>query len=86
MSTHSTWEEIVSSLEGSCKSLSEALVANDAEHLEDDMDFLGFLDSYIFQCDWCSWWYSVGEMSEESQVCNNCWEDYQDVPEYWQES
>ena len=59
----STIQEKIDELQGTCNSI--------------DMDEWTFeelevLDEQIFQCDTCSWWFEVGEMSEDSNVCNDC--------------
>lgn len=66
-------EDIAESLQGTCKSLTEALEEHDAEKLEDDMAFCLEIDQLVFCCESCSWWSEMSEMSDESDmICVEC--------------
>ncbi len=65
---------IVESLQGTCDSLSEYR----DEYLEqgfDEDELVTQVDSIIFECGDCGWWYEVGKMSDEISddcICENC--------------
>jgi hypothetical protein len=73
------WNDIVYELNGSCQSLYVVLDRYEAEYLEDNEQFLNYLDQQIFLCESCNWWCEVSEMSdnEHFQECSQCAE-YQD--------
>ncbi len=68
------WEKIVYDLQGSCDSLFQVLEEHEAQHLEDDMPFLEYLDMHIFCCESCNWWSPVSEMGESlyGPTCLDC--------------
>lgn len=68
------WDEIVQHLNGSCNSLTQTLDLFGAEYLEDDMEFLEYLDSEIFCCETCGWWSELSELghNESAQTCIDC--------------
>ena len=68
------YNEINESLQGSCQSLSEVLEAHNATHLEDDEDFLNFLDQETMKCETCDWWVEVSELNEDNN-CRDCAEE-----------
>ena len=66
-------EDLVENLQGTCKSIQEAL--ND---LYDDMDEADLtkadhekIDAEIYRCETCSWWYEVGDKDADGN-CENC--------------
>lgn len=67
-------QEIIDFLRGSTNSIDYTLAVFDAEHLQDDMDFLRELDSQIFYCDTCGWWCDLDELAKDSE-CQDCAED-----------
>lgn len=69
-------QTVAQSLQGTCKSLHEALAENQLEHLEDDAEFLKGLDNEVFCCSQCDWWCELNEMSEEHDgICTDCQPD-----------
>ena len=65
--------ELVNYLIGSSCSLDEAIEYFGFEDLT--LDELGELDSYIFCCDGCGWWYSIADAAEDDiygRYCNDC--------------
>lgn len=72
------WNQIIYDLNGSCNTLASVLDGHNALELEDDTEFLAYLDGEIFCCAACGWWYEVSEMSdiETDTVCVGCEEDY----------
>jgi hypothetical protein len=73
------WDDIIQSLQGTCDALYDALDYYEAEYLQDDMQFLQYLDNHIFCCTCCSWWFEISEesgISETELVCNDCAESY----------
>ena len=73
------WSKIVEELNGSCDSLNQVLENHEADALEDDTDFLGFLDDHIFNCVCCGWWFPISEVTtDETQdelACNSCYSE-----------
>ena len=71
------WNKIIEHLNGSCESLYQTLEYYKAEALEDDLDFLGYLDDQIFNCTCCGWWFPISEVTtDETQdelACNSCY-------------
>lgn len=65
------WETIVQELSGSCDTLSPVLVFYHLEELEDNQEFLEYLDSQIFQCESCGWWCPIDEQAFEAE-CQDC--------------
>lgn len=62
--------EVINYLKGSCKTLDEACNACGIEF--EDLNH-EHLDSEIFQCWSCGWWYEIGELSDmEDQICKEC--------------
>lgn len=75
------WNEIIEALRGSCKTLGEILNTHDREDLENDMNFLDYLDQEIFNCANCGWWCEISEESgiEDGElICNDCVDSYED--------
>lgn len=69
-------ETISQALQGTCKSLAQALEEHGLGHLEDDKDFLQGLDQEVFCCSQCDWWCEMSEMSEEHDgICTDCQPD-----------
>lgn len=58
-------------LQGSCQSI--ANLGEEFEALELDGEFCAVLDSLVFCCTECDWWFEQSEMSEtEDWVCEEC--------------
>lgn len=72
------WNDIVYDLNGTCKSLYVVLNYYEAEYLEDNEQFLNYLDQELFLCDTCAWWCPVSEMSDNEQFneCCDCNESH----------
>jgi len=69
------WDQVIQSLQGTCDTLYSALEYYEVQHLEDNLEFLQYLDSQIFLCDDCGWWCEISEESGESDtdlVCYDC--------------
>jgi hypothetical protein len=67
-------QEIIEFLRGSTNSLDYALETFNAHHLQDDMSFLGELDSQIFYCETCGWWCDLDELASDGE-CEDCAEE-----------
>jgi hypothetical protein len=70
--------EIISTLEGTCMTLDQGVVqVMEVEDFELDIDALGHIDNYIFNCCTCGWWYEMSEEGggEDEYICTNCIED-----------
>ena len=69
--------KLIQHLQGTCKSLSEG--CNDLEIDEDKLtdEELQHLDSEIFRCVECCWWYELSEANDYNSevICNDCNED-----------
>lgn len=65
-------ETIAEELRGTCKTLECVLEENDAEGLENSMEFCAQLDDIVFCCESCGWWCETSEMGNEQQVCFDC--------------
>ena len=67
------WERIIYDLNGTCKTIAEALDDNEALDLEDYEPFLSHLDNQIFRCECCNWWCDLSEMADDdSWNCRDC--------------
>lgn len=71
------WDEIISSLQGTTNSLEQVLESHNKEDLEDNSEFLAFLDSLIFCCSMCGWWCEISEEASEDHnlsefTCKEC--------------
>lgn len=73
-----TWGKIAEALRGTCDQLSSVLEQHDLMELEDDAEFLEWLDGEIFRCDDCGWWCPTDEEASEDAgregelVCRDC--------------
>lgn len=61
-------DEVIEYLQGTCKSIDEALneCLDDEEvqwmsDVENEMEFCGFIDERIFNCARCGWWCETGD-------------------------
>lgn len=75
--TDQQMEELVQHLRGSCDSIENGLNAcfdiEGFSELENEMEVMGYLDSYLFCCDVCSWWCENSERSYEvDDACTEC--------------
>lgn len=62
-------ESVVEDLQGSCDSF------DPTEYSDDDLEYL---DSVIFNCNTCGWWYDIGDLSEtcsDELTCQDCEEE-----------
>lgn len=65
---------LINDLQGSCKSIPDALPEGMYEEDLTDNE-LGILDGSIFCCETCGWWCDVSEMADGSHdwpECENC--------------
>jgi hypothetical protein len=71
------WINIVEELKGSCETLSNVLENHNRQDLDNDMNFLEYLDNNIFNCSGCGWWYEISECSNHhhESYCDGCYED-----------
>lgn len=67
-------EEVASELEGTCKFLTFVLEEREAEHMEDNSIFCARLDSLVFCCERCDWWFAQSEMTDKVDrwICVEC--------------
>lgn len=73
-------QKIIEDLQGTCKSLTDAVIAVtdnpliDERHLTIEQHHM--IDQQIFLCDDCNWWCEISEMSANStdtnQICLDC--------------
>ena len=65
--------DLIHRLQGSCISLKEACADFGFNPKDLTMDELEELDSWLFLCDNCGWWYDVGERAciEYSDFCDD---------------
>lgn len=63
--------ELIESLNGTCKTIAEAL-PDDME--EDDLTEADHedIDNQIFLCEQCNWWCEICERIEEDDICEDC--------------
>jgi len=69
--------DVISFLQGTCKTLNEALVA--LYEVDGDENILtsedhAVMDNEIFLCDTCNWWFDISEQSEDGEKCNDCFD------------
>lgn len=58
-------------LQGSSQGI--ANLGEEFEALELNAEFCAELDSLVFCCDYCNWWFEQSEMSDtEDWVCEDC--------------
>ena len=70
------WQEVIYDLVNTCESMEQVLADHDALDLEEHQPFLEHLDTQIFRCENCCWWYPVSEMSGNSEGnCVDCMGD-----------
>ena len=73
------WEQIVYDLRGSCSYLAFALEEHGVPELEDNDDFLKYLDDQIFCYAGCGRWYEQPDNESFGEwYCDNCYEDADD--------
>lgn len=67
-------EEIAHDLNGTCQSLTTALEGREWDGLDTNDEFTAVLDSLVFECEGCSWWFEVSEMCPEHDAwkCEDC--------------
>jgi hypothetical protein len=65
-------ERVVHRLQGTCMNLQDVLEEND---LEDTEAVCHAIDTEIFECDGCGWWFELSEMGSDHggvQLCDSC--------------
>lgn len=70
-----TVEQIAYELQGSCDSLCAVLERHEMEGAEHDSTFCYQLDSLVFECLGCGWWFEISEMSDDPAhdwKCEDC--------------
>lgn len=70
-------EEVAYALQGSCGSLLNELENRGWEVLELNSEFLAAIDSLVFECEGCGWWFEISEMCGEHDTwkCEDCCHD-----------
>lgn len=68
-------EQIIEDLKGTCDSLDGVCGNYDIDSMDLSIDELEQLDQEIFNCETCGWWCETSEMSEDENVCEDCFED-----------
>ena len=86
--TNEQIDELINYLQGSCISFDTALMElfNIKSFTDLDNKNLEEIDSHIFECDSCGWWYDLGEQSnevEEDSVCTSCEDEYLNSGDRW---
>lgn len=68
--------QFTEALEGTCKSLNEQLQNSYPDMDEDYLteEDYAYIDSQIFRCEACGWWYFVDEMVQDG-LCPDCSSD-----------
>lgn len=74
-----TAAQIAEQLQGSCLHLTEVLDSWDMREAEDDLEFCQELDNLIFCCTECDWWFENSDMSEEGDICIECFAGSEDL-------
>ena len=71
-----TAEDIADELRGTCQHLTLVLEHYEMEEAENDTAFCFELDSFVFECETCNWWYAQSEMAEDQEdwICEDCHE------------
>lgn len=64
-------QQVSARLNGTCKSLHEILEDIGQEELSNNSEFCAELDSLIFCCECCGWWYDIDEMKSD-WICESC--------------
>lgn len=74
MAWSKTAEDIAYELQGTCSSLLGVLEQYDMEGAENDDAFTATLDSLVFECEGCSWWFEISEMCADHDTwkCEDC--------------
>lgn len=73
-----TVRNVAYELQGTCQSLHEVLERFDMDDADMESAFCAELDSLVFECTCCNWWYETSEMSEYTDwQCKECAEDDQ---------
>lgn len=72
-------DTIIEMLEGTCDTLTGAVqeVTSDNSLSDDDLTEQQRIeiDSQVFRCEDCDWWYEISCDSEESGTCEDCYEN-----------
>lgn len=71
--------KIIDDLQGTCQSLDDACSTQNICFNDLTIEELEVLDSEIFKCETCGWWYEISEESEETGKCDNCFEEENDI-------
>lgn len=74
-------QKFIGHLQGTCKTLQEACQDFGEDFQEEDLTTEDHeaIDSEIFRCTTCDWWYEFAEQSEnDDELCTNCDEKEED--------
>ena len=74
------WDAICYDLQGTCQSLDYVLEeTHNRPDLQNNTEFLGYLDDTIFCCTSCDWWCEISEEASEEYadkfqelICRDC--------------
>lgn len=69
------YSSVANALMGSPDSLIQVLGNYEAEYLEDDQEFMEYLDEHVFNCVICGWWCPIDEIEETQSgewACRDC--------------
>lgn len=69
---------VADELRGTCNSLLQVLEQHDAEEMELNSEFCDALDSHVFECQRCNWWFEQSEMADRKDgewICEDCTDD-----------
>jgi hypothetical protein len=69
-----TSEDIAYELQGTCMSLAAILERHEMEDAELDSEFCYGIDSLVFCCEGCEWWFEISEMcaDHDEWKCEDC--------------
>jgi hypothetical protein len=67
-------EDLIENLRGTCSSLDMSL-PDDMSFNDLSIEEIEKIDSEIFECQECNWWYEIIDMSEEEHICIDCKEN-----------
>lgn len=68
--------EAINQLQGTCQSMHD--LGPEFEEAQNDATFCHQIDSEIFCCEECSWWFEMSEMAnrkDEEWICSDCSDD-----------
>lgn len=78
----SLYQEIVDHLDGTCQNLHSILALFERLDLQDNLEFLQYLDDQIMNCDSCGWWVDSEDIEEHDflgSACSQCIQEWEEM-------